>query len=122
MACRSCDPPVTATNGRTAWPRGQSSPPYDGIARGHAGVGVSRQKQKLPEAIPMSDPIPFRPYAAGTQPSLDSPDYLGTHKRHPRHSLHKLPHTITETTGPAFSPALFPPMADMTTIDGRRVV
>jgi protocatechuate 3,4-dioxygenase beta subunit len=70
----------------------------------------------------MSDPIPFRPYAAGTQPSLDSPDYLGTRKRHPRHSLHKLPHTITETIGPAFSPALFPPMADMTTIDGRRAL
>jgi protocatechuate 3,4-dioxygenase beta subunit len=70
----------------------------------------------------MSDPIPFRPYAAGTQPSLDSPDYLGTRKRHPRHKLHKLPHTITETTGPVFSPALFPPMADMTTIGGRRAL
>jgi hypothetical protein len=31
----------------------------------------------------MSDPIPFRPYAPGSQPALDTPDYATTRKRHP---------------------------------------
>ncbi len=43
----------------------------------------------------MSDPIPFRPYAAGTQPPLNVPAYLGTTKRHPLRAPVKMPHTIT---------------------------
>jgi protocatechuate 3,4-dioxygenase beta subunit len=62
----------------------------------------------------MSDPVPFRPFAAGTQPPLDAPGYGSTRIRHPRRVLHRLPHTVTETTGPAFSPAHFPEMADLT--------
>ena len=62
----------------------------------------------------MNDLTPFQPYAAGTQPEYDVPGYLGTAKRHPKHALHPLPHTITETTGPSFSPALFPPSVDLT--------
>ncbi|MGE0225855.1 MAG: protocatechuate 3,4-dioxygenase subunit beta [Acetobacteraceae bacterium] len=63
----------------------------------------------------MSDPVPFRPYAQGTQPPQDVPAYLGTIKRHPLRAPHRMPHTITETTGPAFSPRLFPPSIDLTT-------
>ena len=52
----------------------------------------------------MSDPVPFRPYSPGTQPDYDAPAYLGTRKRHPEAAPHKMPHTVTETTGPSFSP------------------
>ena len=62
----------------------------------------------------MSDPVGFRPYAPGTQPSYDVPGYLGTAKRHPKQALHPMPHTITETTGPHFSPARFPVSEDLT--------
>jgi len=62
----------------------------------------------------MSDPIPFAPYAPATQPDLDSPDYLGTRKRHPMLAPVRLPQTVTETTGPRFGPEHFPPIADMT--------
>ena len=62
----------------------------------------------------MSDPIPFRPYTTGTQPDYDTPEYGSTRKRHPLQRLQKLPHTITETTGPSFSPARFPASVDLT--------
>jgi len=67
----------------------------------------------------MTDPIPFRPYTPGTQPPYDAPAYLGTIKRHPKHKLHPLPHTITETTGPSFSASRFPPLADLTMATGK---
>lgn len=62
----------------------------------------------------MGDTIDFRPYAPGTQPPYDLPGYLGTHKRHPKHAPHKMPPTITETTGPSFSAERFPPTDDLT--------
>ena len=66
----------------------------------------------------MADALPFRPYAPGTQPPYDAPAYLGTVKRHPKHRLHPMPHTITETTGPSFTPAHFAPLADLTRVTG----
>src|SRR5438309_10501318 len=63
--------------------------------------------------------IPFRPYAPGTQPAYDVPAYGSTHKRHPQESLVRLPHTITETSGPRFSPAHFPPISDLSIMDGK---
>jgi protocatechuate 3,4-dioxygenase, beta subunit len=63
--------------------------------------------------------VPFRPYAPGTQPAYDVPAYGSTHKRHPQESLVRLPHTITETSGPRFSPAHFPPISDLSIVDGR---
>ncbi|HTW70691.1 MAG TPA: protocatechuate 3,4-dioxygenase subunit beta [Acetobacteraceae bacterium] len=63
----------------------------------------------------MSDPIPFRPYKPGTQPEYDTPAYGSTHKRHPKQALHALPQTVTETTGPRFSPLRFAPSEDLTT-------
>lgn len=62
----------------------------------------------------MSDPIPFRPFSPGTQPPLNVPAYLGTTKRHPLRPPHKMPQTITETTGPVFAERLFPSSADLT--------
>ncbi len=62
----------------------------------------------------MSDVIPFRPAVPGSQPSNDSPEYGSTAKRHPKQPLIRFPQTLTETTGPGFSPAQFPPIADLT--------
>jgi len=65
------------------------------------------------------DPVPFRAYQPGTQPPYDAPAYGSTHKRHPQESLVRLPHTITETTGPRFNPAHFPSIADLSVVDGK---
>lgn len=62
----------------------------------------------------MSDPIPFRPHVPGTQPALDTPAYRSTSKRHPLRAPFRMPHTVTETTGPRFSQALFPASVDLT--------
>ena len=70
----------------------------------------------------MTDPTPFRPYAPGTQPPYDAPAYLGTLKRHPKQKLHPLPQTITETSGPSFSPSRFPPLADLTMTTGKPAI
>jgi protocatechuate 3,4-dioxygenase beta subunit len=65
------------------------------------------------------DPEPFRPYADGTQPDYDVPAYGSTRKRHPREVLLRVPHTVTETSGPRFSPERFPAAADLSTVDGQ---
>ena len=65
------------------------------------------------------DPIPFRPYEPGTQPPYDAPAYGSTHKRHPVEDLVLLPHTVTETAGPSFSPAHFLPISDLSVVDGK---
>src|SRR5260370_35597187 len=65
------------------------------------------------------DPLPFRPYAPGTQPPYDAPAYGSTHKRHPQESLVRLPHTITETAGPRFGTAHFPPIPDLSLVHGK---
>lgn len=62
----------------------------------------------------MSDARPFRPHAPGTQPVLNTPAYLSTARRYPLRAPHRMPHTITETTGPVFSPRLFPASIDLT--------
>ena len=56
----------------------------------------------------------FRPFAAGTQPPLDHHAYGSTHLRHPKRALRKLAQTISDTTGPHFTPALFPEIGDLT--------
>ena len=66
----------------------------------------------------MADPAPFRPTAPGTQPPLDVPAYLGTRKRHPLQKPVRLDPTLTEATGPRFTPALFPADADLSRVDG----
>ena len=65
------------------------------------------------------DPVPFRPYTPGTQPPYDAPAYGSTHRRHPLENLVPLPHTITEATGPSFRPIHFPPIPDLSVVNGR---
>ena len=62
---------------------------------------------------------PFRAYQAGTQPPYDAPAYGSTQKRHPQEGLVRLPHTFTETSGPRFSVAQFPPIPDLSVVDGK---
>lgn len=66
----------------------------------------------------MSDPVPFRPHVAGTQPAYDTPTYGSTHKRHPTQRALRIPHTVTETTGPVFSPSQYPAMPDISRFEG----
>ncbi len=70
----------------------------------------------------MNEIIGFRPLAPDSQPDNDAPDYLTTRKRHPRLAPIAFPHTITEATGPSFSPRHFPPMADLSIVDGQRAL
>ena len=65
------------------------------------------------------DLTPFRAPAPGTQPDNNAPDYGSTHKRHPKRAPIAIPHPITETTGPRFSPAQFLPIADLSVADGQ---
>jgi len=67
----------------------------------------------------MSAVIAFRPAAAGTQPDYDAPGYRSTHKRHPLRERIKFAHTVTEATGPQFSPAQFPPLPDLSVVNGK---
>ena len=62
--------------------------------------------------------MPFRDYAPGTQPAYDVPAYGSTRLRHPARAPLKIPQTVTEITGPQFSPAHFPPMADLSVVNG----
>jgi protocatechuate 3,4-dioxygenase beta subunit len=63
---------------------------------------------------------PFRPLMADSQPENDTPSYGSTHLRHPTRTLLRIPQTVTETTGPAFSAAQFSPMADLSVMNGRQ--
>lgn len=69
-----------------------------------------------------ADPVPFRPPVPGTQPPYDFPAYLSTHKRHPKHNLVSLPHTLTEITGPRFTPEQFPASIDISKVDGHEAM
>jgi protocatechuate 3,4-dioxygenase beta subunit len=68
------------------------------------------------------DVAPFRPYVDRTQPAYDTPSYGSTHLRHPKQKLARLPHTITETTGPQFSPQHFPPCSDIAMANGHETM
>ena len=70
----------------------------------------------------MSDPIPFRPAAPGSQPDNDSPSYGSTRLRHPLQPLLRAPQTVTEISGPRFLPAQFPEMADISMEDGHQAM
>jgi protocatechuate 3,4-dioxygenase beta subunit len=69
----------------------------------------------------MPDPhTPFRPPAPGSQPPHDVPAYGSTHRRHPTRAALKIPHTVTELTGPGFRPEHFAPLADLSEHAGGR--
>ncbi len=67
----------------------------------------------------MPDPAPFRPAAAGAQPAYDTPAYASTAKRHPKAAFIAVPTTLTEATGPRFSPSHFPALADLSMTAGK---
>ena len=67
----------------------------------------------------MNDIIGFRPPAPGSQPDNDTPAYGSTRARHPLRPLLAFPHTVTEATGPAFSPTHFPPHTDLSVMNGK---
>ena len=52
----------------------------------------------------MRDVIGYRRPAAGSQPEYLYPPYVSSQKRAPTQPLVLLPHTLTEVTGPLFSP------------------
>jgi protocatechuate 3,4-dioxygenase beta subunit len=63
----------------------------------------------------MADPSPFRREDTGQPPSL-YPAYVSTIARSPRQAPIRIPHTLTETTGPSNWPALMgPALDDLTT-------
>lgn len=70
----------------------------------------------------MDESVPFRPHVALTQPPYDAPPYRSTALRHPVQPLVKLPHTVTELSGPRFSERQFPSVIDISVVDGRAAV
>jgi len=65
---------------------------------------------------------PFRDYAPGTQPDNDSPHYRSTGLRHPTRPLLRIPQTITELSGPRFSPAQFPAIPNIALTNGKEAL
>jgi protocatechuate 3,4-dioxygenase beta subunit len=70
----------------------------------------------------MTDDTPFRPHVPGSQPPYDAPAYGSTALRHPTRPLVRLPHTVTETTGPRFTPDRHPAVIDISVVDGRAAI
>ena len=50
-------------------------------------------------------PLPYVPEAEGTQPANDDPRYFSTIRRAPKHKPVRIPHTLSEVTGPVFGGA-----------------
>jgi len=65
---------------------------------------------------------PFRPYAPGTQPPNDSPAYRSTILRHPEQKLLKIPQTVTEISGPVFTPEQYKPTENLAVINGHEAL
>lgn len=67
----------------------------------------------------MSDPRSYTRETREGQPPYLWPDYKSTVPRAPKRGLFKLPHTLSEVTGPGFKGDWFgPELADMTRVDG----
>jgi protocatechuate 3,4-dioxygenase beta subunit len=64
------------------------------------------------------DMAPFRDSEAGTQPPHLYPDYRSTVLRSPAQPLVRIPQTITEITGPRFTEARFPAIANIAITGG----
>ena len=71
---------------------------------------------------PTPETLPFRPPAAGTQPAYDTPSYGSTHRRHPHQPLLRMPATVTELSGPRFTPDKFPPLVDISRNNGEEAM
>jgi protocatechuate 3,4-dioxygenase beta subunit len=72
------------------------------------------------KGVLMSETAFFRPIQAGSQPPNDTPSYGSTKLRHPRRPHLRIPHTVTETTGPRFDAARFGAMADLSVMNGKQ--
>jgi protocatechuate 3,4-dioxygenase beta subunit len=70
----------------------------------------------------MTDPIDYRRPDPATQPPHDVPAYGSTHHRHPKQALVRVPHTLTEASGPRFSPAWYAPHADLSRHHGKEAL
>ncbi|GGF06210.1 protocatechuate 3,4-dioxygenase subunit beta [Aliidongia dinghuensis] len=71
----------------------------------------------------MSTPDSFNPVPAGTHPAYASPEYKSTILRSPAQPLVRLPHTLTEVTGPQpGADVLGPTVADFTKYNGGEAV
>jgi len=64
----------------------------------------------------MTDPLPYAPEEAGTQPPSLSPDFVSSRTRAPGQAPIKIPQTLTETTGPggAWDRLMGPAASDLT--------
>jgi protocatechuate 3,4-dioxygenase beta subunit len=69
-----------------------------------------------------TETAPFRQVMADSQPLNDTPSYGSTHLRHPAQPALRIPQTVTETTGPRFSPSRFPPLADLSVVNGKQAL
>lgn len=66
----------------------------------------------------LNAPIDARPDAAATQPAYATPAYRSTALRAPHAALVSFPGSRTESTGPRFNREQFPPLADLSRVDG----
>ncbi|WP_394826064.1 protocatechuate 3,4-dioxygenase subunit beta [Pendulispora albinea] len=65
----------------------------------------------------------YRPPIPGSQPPYAYDPYGSTRKRAPKQPLVRLPTTWTEASGPSFSPAVVPPIANLAkTAEGREAI
>jgi len=67
----------------------------------------------------MSDPVPYRRPDPATQPPYDATAYGSTRARHPKQALIRVPHSLTETSAPRFTPAWYAPHGDMSVVNGK---
>ena len=65
------------------------------------------------------DRTAFRPVATGSQPANDTATYGSTRLRHPSRLALKIPHSITETTGPRFTASRFAAIPDLSMMNGK---
>jgi protocatechuate 3,4-dioxygenase beta subunit len=70
----------------------------------------------------ISETAPFQPIVADSQPANDTPAYGSTHLRHPAQPGLRIPQTVTETTGPRFSPVQFGPTSDLSVTNGKQAL
>ena len=75
----------------------------------------------------MSDTAPFRPPVPGSQPEYDVKIYGSTALRAPSQPLIRIAQSITERTGPHFSPARYPSNIDISKVasgeaQGQRII
>ena len=77
-------------------------------------AGPTRTEPEKPAQI-----VGYRRPAPGTQPNYLHPPYVASIKRAPTKPLIRIPHTLSEITGPAFDRSIVPPRAFDLTKEGK---